>query len=237
MPLNSTKNCYQECPFYYFFDKEKNINYCTLNNQCTEEFNKLILEKKECVKCCNEEDEYKYEFRKKCFKKCPNNTELSKEKEYYCEPICNAEKPFERIKTQECVSECSIDEMQSNLCITKFKSNETNSEVDISNKMLNNIENDITGDNFNTSNIESGENKVIQKEKLTVTITTTDNQKSNKDSNMTNVDLGPCEQLLREAYNLNDDDFIYMEMIEVLQEGMKTPKIEINVCAKLNESN
>ena len=126
--------------------------------------------------------------------------------------------------------------MELNLCITKFKSNGTKSEADIYDKTLKSIENDITGGNFNTSNIDSGQNKVIKKEKSTITITTTQNQKLNKDSNMTIIDLGPCEKLLRDAYKLNDDDLIYMETIEVFHEGMKAPIIEVNVFAKLNES-
>ena len=126
--------------------------------------------------------------------------------------------------------------MELNLCITKFKSNETKSEADIYDKTLKSIENDITGGNFNTSNIDSGQNKVIKKEKSTITITTTQNQKLNKDSNMTIIDLGPCEKLLRDAYKLNDDDLIYMETIEVFHEGMKAPIIEVNVFAKLNEN-
>ena len=80
MVLDINKNCYKECPFYYFLNKEKNINYCTLNNKCIEEYDKLITDKKVCVKYCSEDDEYKYEFRKQCYKKCPDNTELSKHK-------------------------------------------------------------------------------------------------------------------------------------------------------------
>ena len=54
---------------------------------------------------------------------------------------------------------------------------------------------------------------------------------------MTIIDLGPCENLLKEFYKLKEDDLIYMKQIEVNQEGMKIPKIEYDVYAKLNGKN
>ena len=42
-------NCYPECTYYHFFDKE-NYYHCTINSSCSEEYPKLIEEKKECIK-------------------------------------------------------------------------------------------------------------------------------------------------------------------------------------------
>ena len=54
---------------------------------------------------------YKYEFRKKCYDKCPNNTENMN---YYCDIKCPKEYPFEIKETQQCVSNCSIIERKKN---------------------------------------------------------------------------------------------------------------------------
>ena len=53
---------------------------------------------------------------------------------------------------------------------------------------------------------------------------------------MTIIDLGECESLLRQAYNISDDEMIFMKKIDINQEGMKIPKIEYDLYAKINGS-
>jgi hypothetical protein len=64
---------------------------------------------------------------------------------------------------------------------------------------------------------------------LTITLTNIENQKNNIDSNMSTIDLGDCEDLLRIHYNLTDNQTIYMKKIDIIQDGMKAKKIEYNV--------
>ena len=63
------KNCYMNCSFYHYYDS--GISYCTKNNECPKEYDKLIDDKNECVSNCSKDGEYKFEFRKNCYKKCP----------------------------------------------------------------------------------------------------------------------------------------------------------------------
>ena len=74
-------------------------------------------------------------------------------------------------------------------------------------------------------------------EKMKVILTTTRNQKNNINSNTTNIDLGECEKSLRKTYNLSNDEIIYIKMLEVSQEGMRIPKVEYDIYAKLNGEN
>ena len=115
------KNCYDNdnCIYYFYFDANQNISFCTNKNECPKDYDKLIEEKKECIANCTQDEIYKYEFKKKCFKQCPSdikerrNTEELKElilnEKYFCEPICNKLLPFEIIYKQECVSDCDIE--------------------------------------------------------------------------------------------------------------------------------
>ena len=80
---------------------------------CPDNYNKLIREKKECVKNCDLDEKYQYEFNKTCYEKCPPNTKESSENKFYCEVICDENKPFEIITTQECVDYCDIEEILS----------------------------------------------------------------------------------------------------------------------------
>ena len=97
----------------------------------------------------------------------------------YCEAICDKEKPFELISSQECVDYCDINDILSGICITKYKSEEDitiegsdnlikdekeikEQEIKLQDKILDNIEKGFTSENFNTSNIESGNDAVIE---------------------------------------------------------------------------
>ena len=71
---------------------------------------------------------------------------------------------------------------------------------------------------------------------MKIILTTTDNQKNNSNENMTSINLGECENLLRNFYNITDGK-IYMKKIDIIQNNMKIPKIEYEVYSKLNGSN
>ena len=68
------KNCFSICLYYYYFDEIKNITFCTTDFQCPLYYDKLIEEKRQCVFNCNISENYKYEFQKKCYMQCPENS-------------------------------------------------------------------------------------------------------------------------------------------------------------------
>ena len=59
---------------------------------------------------------------------------------------------------------------------------------------------------------------------MTITLTTTQNQKNNKNNNITIIDLGECENLIRKFYNLSLNDILFIKKIDAKQEGMKITK-------------
>ena len=48
-----------------------------------------------------------------------------------------------------------------------------------------------------------------------ITFTSTENQKNNIESNLSTIDLGECENLLRIHYNLTNNQTIYMKKIDI----------------------
>ena len=73
---------------------------------------------------------------------------------------------------------------------------------------------------------------------MIITLTTTQNQRHNANNNMmSTIDLGDCENLLREEYNISENDLLYMKKIDVFQEGMKIPKVEYDIYSKLSGNN
>ena len=103
------------------------------------------------------------------------------------------------------------------------------------NNILDIIEKGFTSEDYDTSNLDKGQDEVIETEKMTIIFTTTQNQKNNSMSdNITTIDLGECETLLRGYYNISENELLYMKKIDIIQEGMKIPKIEYEVYSKLS---
>ena len=102
--------------------------------------------------------------------------------------------------------------------------------------ILKSIETSFTSDNYDTSNLDKGKDEIIEIEQIKITFTTTQNQKNITNNNMTSLDLGYCETLLREHYNLSNDTILYMKKIDITQNGMKIPKIEFDVYSKISSS-
>ena len=63
-------NCYKICDFNYYFD-EYNEYKCTLDNNCPQNRNKVILEKKKCIDECKNDNIYINEYNNICYKNCP----------------------------------------------------------------------------------------------------------------------------------------------------------------------
>ena len=109
-------------------------------------------------------------------------------------------------------------------------------EIKAYDTLIQNVEDIFTSENYDTSNLDKGEDQVITTEKMTITLSTTQNQMNNTNNNMTLLDLGECETLLRNHYNISNNKFLYMKKMEVKQEGMKIPKIEYSVYYKSKEN-
>ena len=119
---------------------------------------KLIIDRRECVKNCELNDTNKYEFRNKCYPQCPNESKESLDNEYYCEALCDENKSFVIIETQECVEWCSLDELLKS-CFLRYigeiyeEINQYNKEkvlevknekqIKIQEKILENVENEL----------------------------------------------------------------------------------------------
>ena len=236
--ISNYKNCYKNCSYYYF-NKDNNY-FCTYNYSCPDEYNKLIPNKKKCVKNCSNDDIYKYEYNNICYKEY-YNIESTMVKTNYQNIICNEEKPFENTKTHECVKNCNIKDLGNKVCILRYEKNETNEEKireKSINIILDSIKDSIISGEYNITALENGVDDVIEDQQIKITLTTVNNQKNNiKNNNLTIIDLGDCELLLRQYYNISENENIYMTKIDIKQEGMKIPKIEYDIYAKLNGTN
>ena len=153
--------------------------------------------------------------------------------EKYINSSCPNEYPKLLLNKRKCIEDYN------NIIENTIEQKEENvkEEIKYYDKILETVNDIFTSDDFDTSDIDKGENQIINTEKMKITLTTTQNQKDNINSNMTTLDLGECETSLRQSYNLSNNETIYIKMLEVSQEEMRIPKIEYDIYAKLNGEN
>ena len=109
-------------------------------------------------------------------------------------------------------------------------------EIKYYNNLIKKVEKTLT-ENFDTSKLDKGQDEVIKTEKLIISFTTSQNQRNNINNNMTTIDLGECETLLRTEYNISFNEPLYIKKIDIVQEGMKALKVEYDVYCKLFGTN
>ena len=237
------KNCYNICLYYSYFDEKENISFCTNNRECPINYNKLIEEKNICISNCFKDVKYKYEFRNKCYSECPPDStkkeNYDENESYFCKPICNENIPFEIIYSQECVEYCKIKELKNKLCILNLQNLnfEDDKTKQIYNNYFKNLENEITSEDFNTTNLDNLNDDIIQLDHVIITLTTVQNQKNVENNiNTAKVDLKECETILKDEYQIPYNETLYMKKIDFIEEGMKIPKITFEVYTKYNSS-
>ena len=121
-----------------------------------------------------------------------------------------------------------IDNLETNLknksqAISKFE------EIEYYNEILQIAEEYFKSEYYDTSKLDNGQEEIIESEKLKITFTTIENEKNKMNINTTVIDIGECETLLREYYNISKDEKLYLKKIDIIQEGMKTSKIGYDV--------
>ena len=224
-------NCYKECEFNFYYEEINNKYHCTPDKNCLNPFDKEIPAKNQCVSDCKIDQDYPFEYKKKCYNKCPEDiSEESKGNNYYCNIKCTKEFPYELIETQTCVQNCSISQINNKICKINYISENKTDKNTAQEKMVNDIKEEITN-GIDTSTIDKGEDIVIEAKDVTITITKNSNQKNeiNTKSNKTSIDLGDCEVKLKERYNIPKNESLYILKMDVKQEGYNIPKIQYEV--------
>ena len=213
--FNHYKDVIYNLKVNHFQDTSDNIVICTLNKKLNQEidnniiyrnniaqywykYNKKLYDNNKCTDDCTSTS-FKFEFQKICYKKCQQGTINRKNDDnlkkyninykYYCKPICNTTAPFEMILEQECVENCDIKTILDNKCILNYYEKKTENENhDI---ILKSLEKALINGDLNTSDIENGNNQIVELKNMVISLTTAKNQKDEKNNvNMTTVNLG-----------------------------------------------
>ena len=227
-------NCYKEIKGYYL-DKDNSIfkkcyESCEI---CEVEGNNM---NHNCLKC---KTYFPIEINNNnyanCYEKCDYYHYYDEDNKYHCTFECPDEYPILIEQTSECISFVqttdkisSVVIKQTNKIIEREKDNEYYNEV------IKIFEQKFMSEDYDTSKLDNGEEEIHEIEKMTITFTTVENQKSNENKNITTINLGECEKLLRKHYNISNDKNLYIKKIDIIQEGIKIPKIDYDVYCQLS---
>ena len=230
---NNFKNCYKNCSYYHYFDKEGN-HYCTLNLSCPNDYPILLKEKFECINTRYESTYYNNEENQQL-------SELIKYSKTENKMETEINKEISIITLKESINGINFDDIKeiifSNLNITKNETFQKTEEIKYYDSILEVIETIFTSEYFNSSKIDNGEDIILEIDKMIISFTSTENQKNSTYNNMTSINLEQCESLLREYYNISNNETLYIKKIDVIQERMKIPKIVYDVYSKFNGTN
>ena len=207
---------------------ELNNKNCSIND-CSEDWKtkikKSIDEKRICVYDCSQDDTYIFEYKNKCYNNCPDGKTLSSDNKI-CLIVCPEERPFE--KNEECIEDCSALDFFNNICIINNKN--TNAKE----KMVENIENQIDDDSFNSllENILNNDNNdLIIKDINEIYQITTEKNQNNKEyiNGEITINLGECENKLKVENYLNNDDSLIIYKMDYYINDLLIPITEYEI--------
>ena len=211
-------NCYENCPYYYYFDSS-NIYHCTETDECPQDYSYLVVELGQCVSSCDDTEGYYKILKNECYKECPAGISVPRGNDTNeCKPQCSYEYPFELVEKEKCVASCSIMERSTKYCVTSYYGNRTNMEIqeiiheDVKRDLL---------DHFDYRVITENETVIIEENQTIYEILTTRNK--NPNSNTTIINLGECEDRLKEYYSIEQDEYLYMLIMDAYLEGKTGP--------------
>ena len=189
-------------------------------------------------------------IRNNCYKKCEYYYYFDEFNLYECtsEKECPIGYPKLIKEKNKCIDSCSRDDTYkyeyNNTCssfiekcnavefFSKNCKNNDNEPFDKDN-MISNIREEILNGKMEylLKNITNGD-LVVDIENIIYTITTPENQRNNKNKNVSTIDLGECENILKEHHKLSDNEKLYILKIDYFEEGLLIPIVEYEVYSK-----
>ena len=127
--------------------------------------------------------------------------------------------------------------MIKNIYISEIVSNDNNTIIQAENKTekIQNIISSLISE-FNSTKTDNSEDKQIEENEKTIILTNTENQKKNEKNNYISMDLGDCENILKNHYHIPMNASLFILQLISKEEGMKIPKMEYEVYYPLNNN-
>jgi len=223
--LNGT-NCYEICDYYHYFDSNK-IYHCTESRKCPRKYF-LIPEKNECIDNCTHDDEYIFEHKGICL----NQAYI---------PNCTNESMF-IINSGECAEECTSKDFMEKRC--KLRNNIPVNQDSVMSMLRTSLVNGELEENIQDLNDEL-ETYIIFEEDITYQLMTYKSSSLYETNNVSDINLGNCENILKDKYNIPNDLTLIILKIDYYRNDSLIPivgydvyhpltkeKLDLSICNK-----
>ena len=243
---NNVIKCLDKAPEGYYLDKtDKKFKKCFENCKlCYGEGNETINNCEECKSNFIFYNESKYNTN--CYEKCNLNYYFDESGQYHCEQSCPQQ--YNKLITDKnkCIDDCKKDDdyqyEYKNNCYKQCPNGTTHREnnyicFDENIKDERDIEIEIykgTVSNFNVS--ENKEDIISKKDDVLFQITTSENQKNNTNKNISAINLGDCEDKLKEIYEVDSSLPLIIFKIDYFSPDSLIPIIGYEIYHPLNKS-
>jgi surface protein len=191
------------------------INDCSYNWKSNRK--KVIEENVIYVDECYYNNIYYYEYKYICYRNCPNGTKSINDKDYICVIDCPEELPFQ--KNEECIEYCNALDFFNEKCIIN------NKNIKAKEKIIKTIINEINTLKIN----EEKKDWIIKDKNITYQITSSNNHLKGEYNDLTTKDIGECENILKNKYNIKADENLIVLKIDYFLDGFLIPITEYKI--------
>jgi len=191
---------------------------------------KVISENRICINECYLDKIYKYEYDNFCYDNCPKGTHSQKDNIYLCHANvyeCIEEYPFLVVKDNLCVENCNSKDFFNEVCL--ISNININSLRIIILNIIKGIQEGLM--DLSLEEVINEEKKDIKKKANNILffITSSYNQIHKKYNDSSSINLGECENILKNKYNISKNETLIIFKTERYIEGLLIPLIEYEI--------
>ena len=214
------------------------LEKCFINDCKFEQYikRKIIYNSKACIKNCLYDDFNKYEYDGFCYDKCPNGTHSDKNDTFSCKVNvfkCIEEYPFLIIDDNKCSDNCNSKNFFDNIC--KINNFNFNSESIMIENIISSIQEGFLDELLITIINEEKEDIIKKEGNILYQITSSYNQNNKNYIDISTVKLGMCENILKEAYSITQNETLIIFKTEITIDGLQIPLIEYEIFSPITK--
>ena len=195
--------------------KKYAINDCSKNWKSNKK--KLIEENGLYVDECYYNNIYYYEYKYIYYRNCPNGTKILNDNDYLCIIDCPVEIPFQQ--NEECFDKCNALDFFNEICTIN------NENIKAKETIIKTIIDEINTLKMN----EEEKDLIINGNNITYQITSSYNQLNNEYNDITSINIGECEKILKQKYNINADENLIIFKVDYFLNGFLIPISEYEI--------
>ena len=215
--------------FYEKIKSDMDNKKCSVwDNNCIPDWSKKskkIINDNEnglCFENCNETENYKYEYKNKCYRSCPEGTTSMYNNNFLCEVFNDKEYKEFTDKQNKDIQICRPDGFFKHECKPKKYTNFMIDKIihDIINGLINDVIDDIIKNKIDIYEIDDN---------IKYQITSSFNQKNNFYDNISVIDLQKCEDKLKAVYDIPQNETLIIFKYDYISDSYLVPIVGYEV--------